>query len=227
MKVIILKPSKYPNNRASRMSTLCGFLPAGSWDPLVCLQKPKRISMCFFFVWFWFFFLHFTDDWYVVKFWGLESAFWVNGFKKEKQLSSVLKVQSCIEAMEKTFPSKLWAQAAESQHSQNSQNQSQAAQTGPPRTNQTHKRLTEPPGKTLQGKTNKPYRGSFRNNHVVLTGCWCSVELSSILNSKTGTGTDPRRCSPPSWSSVPSSWSRRAEKRGLQEVRGVCWGGGC
>lgn len=30
MKVIILKPSTYPNNRASRMSTLCGFLPAGS-----------------------------------------------------------------------------------------------------------------------------------------------------------------------------------------------------
>lgn len=56
MKVIILKPSKYPNNRASRMSTLCRFLPAGSWDPLVYLQKPRRISMHFFFGSFWGFF---------------------------------------------------------------------------------------------------------------------------------------------------------------------------
>lgn len=81
----------------------------------MCLQKPKRISMRFSFV---FVFL-------VVFFWWggtgscisqMISVLWsskvwnqlsVQMDLKEKHLSSDLKVQSCVEAMEKTFPSKL------------------------------------------------------------------------------------------------------------------------
>lgn len=69
----------------------------------------------------------------------------------------------------------------------------------------------DPPGKTEiindwlihqakpSGTKMKPnsIEEGLEKKDVVLTGC-CSVERSSILNSKTGTGTDPRCCSPPS-----------------------------
>lgn len=110
-----------------------------------------------------------------MEFWCFGSTFYTHGFRKEKRLSSDLKVQSCVEAMEKTFPSKLWAHAAESQQSQNNQDQSQAPQTGPPRKNQNHKRLVDPPAG--QNET-KLYRGRFRKKRCCphrLLLCWAFV----------------------------------------------------
>lgn len=74
----------------------------------MCLQKPKRISMFFLFVWFGFFFsLRYTDDVCcgVLRFGISFLCKWIQ--KRKTHLSSDLKVQSCVEAMEKTFPSKL------------------------------------------------------------------------------------------------------------------------
>lgn len=133
-------------------------------------------------------------------------------------MSSGLKEHSCV-AMKNFF---LQAQAAESQQSQNSQAQSQVAQTGPLKKKQSHKHLAEPPGTHHHAKPSRTEQEDPQESSETtlltrtlseLTWCCCAVELLSILNSKTGTETDPRCYRPPSSQSVRLTRSRLLQKR--------------
>lgn len=195
------------------------FLPAGSWDPLVYLHKPKRVCLffCISFLGLFWGFLHIRD---------------ANGFRKEnKYLPSDLKLYSCV-AMKNSFlqtttlRSRIPAEPEQpgpepSRSDWDPTGRSQVRNVWP-----SHRR-DSPPRKIQQDKNQihaqeKVQQQLFwQQAFSELTWCCCVVELLSIRTSKTGTGTDPRCCRPPSSCPVCEADFCRKE-RGLQEVRGVC-----